>query len=202
MAHADALVACNLVPASRQVALRVDGRSRDALLTCLWAALGRQTNEKRPPDAGRRWKVSSRQGPFQAPVTQLSGHAGSDVVGQLEMAPRSPGSPVPSLLSDVNLGAGFFDGALWAHFDSRRVAERYRRHERFRRKVRRSAARRLRRTGGERRFVLRSPLAVVRGGDETRWCPSRSTPMAPVVPVSLKVSMAAEGFHGNRGLVP
>jgi hypothetical protein len=116
MAHADALVACNLVPASRQVALRVDGRSRDALLTCLWAALGRQTNEKRPPDAGRRWKVSSRQGPFHAPVTQLSGHAGSDVVGQLEMAPRSPGSPVPSLLSDVNLGAGFFDGALWAHF--------------------------------------------------------------------------------------
>jgi hypothetical protein len=65
---------------------------------------------------------------------------GSDVVGQFETALRSPGSAVPSLLSDVNLGAGFFDGALWAHFDSRRVAERYRRHERFRRKVRRSAA--------------------------------------------------------------
>jgi hypothetical protein len=55
---------------------------------------------------------------------------------------------------------------------------------------------------GEGRFVLLSPLAVVRDGDETRWCPSRSTPVAPVVPVSLKVSMAAEGFHGNRGLVP
>jgi hypothetical protein len=199
MAHADALVACNLVPASRQVALRVDGRSRDALLTCLWAALGRQTNEKRPPDAGRRWKVSSRQWPFQAPVTQLSGHAGSDVVGQLEMAPRSPGSPVPSLLSDVKLGAGFFDGALWAHFG--RTLIRGGSH-RGTDATSGSAARRLRRTGGERRFVLRSPLAVVRGGDETRWCPSRSTPMAPVVPVSLKVSMAAEGFHGNRGLVP
>jgi hypothetical protein len=27
-------------------------------------------------------------------------------------------------------------------------------------------------------------------------------PVASVVPVSLKVSMVAEGFHGNRGLVP
>jgi hypothetical protein len=27
-------------------------------------------------------------------------------------------------------------------------------------------------------------------------------PEASVVPVSLQVSMAAEGFHGNRGLVP
>jgi hypothetical protein len=27
-------------------------------------------------------------------------------------------------------------------------------------------------------------------------------PVAPVVPVSPKVSMRAEGFHGNRGLVP
>jgi hypothetical protein len=27
-------------------------------------------------------------------------------------------------------------------------------------------------------------------------------PVASVVPVSLKVSMWAEGFHGNRGLVP
>lgn len=27
-------------------------------------------------------------------------------------------------------------------------------------------------------------------------------PVASVVPVSLKVSMVVEGFHGNRGLVP
>ena len=27
-------------------------------------------------------------------------------------------------------------------------------------------------------------------------------PDASVVPVSLQVSMVAEGFHGNRGLVP
>ena len=27
-------------------------------------------------------------------------------------------------------------------------------------------------------------------------------PVASVVSVSLKVSMVAEGFHGNRGLVP
>jgi hypothetical protein len=27
-------------------------------------------------------------------------------------------------------------------------------------------------------------------------------PVASVVPVSLKVSMVAEGYHGNRGLVP
>jgi hypothetical protein len=27
-------------------------------------------------------------------------------------------------------------------------------------------------------------------------------PVGSVVPLSLKVSMVAEGFHGNRGLVP
>jgi hypothetical protein len=29
-----------------------------------------------------------------------------------------------------------------------------------------------------------------------------ATPIGPLVPVSPQVSMAAEGFHGNRGLVP
>jgi len=39
------------------------------------------------------------------------------------------GAPWGSLCSVVDLGAGFFDGALWARFDSRRLADTYRRFE-------------------------------------------------------------------------
>jgi hypothetical protein len=53
-------------------------------------------------------------------------------------------------------------------------------------------------------------------GEDSAWCAAcrggwlapilvgfaAVDPDASVVPVSLQVSMVAEGFHGNRGLVP
>lgn len=42
-------------------------RARATREVAAWAALGPETNEKRPPDTGRRWEVSSQvRGRFQA----------------------------------------------------------------------------------------------------------------------------------------
>ena len=65
-----------------------------------------------------------------------------------------------------------------------------------------SATQRLRgRRAVAREDVRRSSSVVV----PFRWtlgCSARSDPGAPVVPLSLLVSMVVEGHHGNRGLLP
>jgi hypothetical protein len=58
-----------------------------------------------------------------------------------------------------------------------------------------------------RRTVVLEDWALVavggRAGSGGHWLGSSwSTPIASVVPLSLWLSMAVEGFHGNRGLVP
>jgi hypothetical protein len=86
----------------------------------------------REPDPGLITTLASvvvlSQPPFQGILPQVSETPESEVGDQLERA-RHCGR---CLRSAVNLRADFFEGALWARFESRRVAERYRRIERRR----------------------------------------------------------------------